>query len=83
MSVRGQGPAGAVADSFFLLLAAGADRGGFLPAERAQGNLLVALGGVDYEGARLDLTDKMEQEHTWRGLERAVLSPHSHTLTMA
>jgi len=79
-----------VADSFFLLLAAGADRGGFLPAEvqasmgdssaRAQGNLLVALGGVDYEVARLDLTDKMEQEHTRRGLERAVLSP---TLNLA
>src|SRR5882724_9524712 len=26
-------PTGTVADSFFLLLAAGADRGGFLPAE--------------------------------------------------
>jgi hypothetical protein len=77
MSVVGHGSTGTVADSFFLLLAAGADRGGFLPAERAQGNLLVALGGVDYEGARLDLTDKMEQEHTWRGLERAVLSPTS------
>jgi hypothetical protein len=46
---------------------------------RAQGNLLVALGGVDYEVARLDLTDKMEQGRTLWGLERAVLSP---TLTM-
>ena len=72
-----------------MLLAEGVDRGGFLPAElqastgdssvRAQGNLLVALGGVDYEVARLDLTDKMEQGRTLRGLERAVLSP---TLTM-
>ena len=45
MSVRGQGPAGAVADSFFLLLAAGADRVGFLPAERAQGICWLRLEG--------------------------------------
>lgn len=66
MSVRGYGPAGTVADSFFLLLAAGADRGGVLPAERAQGNLLVALGGVDLEKNR---------EGTLTAEERAEIQP--------
>ncbi len=45
MSVVGHGSTGTVADSFFLLLAAGADRGGFLPAERAQGICWLRLEG--------------------------------------